>query len=176
VGGGLILSAGGGTIAGVSTALRELLIRHVDAGTIPGGVALLGAGNVEVVTAGVASIGGGPMGEDAIVRIQSMTKVITSVAALRLVEAGRLELDQSLVDWLPELADRQVLRGPTAELDERALGRTRATPVSTCAAPTFAVNTDRNGCDRPGGQRPRPRTISPHQCPHWAFGRLEIML
>jgi len=81
----------------VSTALRELLIRHVDAGTIPGGVALLGAGNVEVVTAGVASIGGGPMGEDAIMRIQSMTKAITSVAALRLVEAGCLELDQSLV-------------------------------------------------------------------------------
>jgi CubicO group peptidase (beta-lactamase class C family) len=102
----------------VSTTLRELLIRHVDAGTIPGAVALLGPGNVEVVTAGVASIGGGPMGEDAIMRIQSMTKAITSVAALRLVETGRLELDQSLVGWLPELADRQVLRHPAAELDD----------------------------------------------------------
>ena len=113
----------GGTIAGVSTALRELLIRHVDAGTIPGGVALLGAGNVEAATAGVASIGGGPMGEDAIMRIQSMTKAITSVAALRLVEAGRLGLDQSLVGWLPELADRQVLRAPTAELDDTGPAR-----------------------------------------------------
>ena len=102
----------------MSTALRELLIHHVDVGTIPGGVALLGAGHAEVVTAGVASIGGGPMGDDAIMRIQSMTKVITSVAALRLVEARRLELDQNLVDWLPELADRQVLRGPMAELDD----------------------------------------------------------
>ena len=119
----MILAVQGGTIAEVSTALRELLIRHVDAGTIPGGVALLGAGNVEVVTAGVASIGGGPMGEDAIMRIQSMTKAITSVAALRLVEAGRLELDQSLVDWLPELADRQVLRDPTAELDDTVPAR-----------------------------------------------------
>src|SRR5262249_56590294 len=77
----------------------------------------------EVVAAGVASIGGGPMGQDAIMRIQSMTKVITSVAALRLVEAGRLELDQSLVDWLPELADRQVLRGPAAELDDTVPAR-----------------------------------------------------
>jgi CubicO group peptidase (beta-lactamase class C family) len=119
----LILAVKDGTIAEVSTALRELLIRHVDAGAIPGGVALLGAGNVEVVTAGVASIGGGPMGEDAIMRIQSMTKVITSVAALRLVEAGRLELDQSLVDWLPELADPQVLRHPTAELDDTVPAR-----------------------------------------------------
>jgi CubicO group peptidase (beta-lactamase class C family) len=52
-----------------------------------------------------------------------MTKAITSVAALRLVEAGLLELDQSLVDWLPELADRQVLRGPTAELDDTVPAR-----------------------------------------------------
>jgi hypothetical protein len=32
--------------------------------------------------------------------------------------AGRLELDQSLVNWLPELADRQVLRRPAAEPGE----------------------------------------------------------
>jgi CubicO group peptidase (beta-lactamase class C family) len=114
----LILAVKGGTIAGVSRTLRELLVRHVAAGTIPGGVALLGAGDAEVVTAGVASVGGDPMGEDAIMRIQSMTKAITSVAALRLVEAGRLELDQSLAGWLPELAERQVLRGPGAELDD----------------------------------------------------------
>jgi CubicO group peptidase (beta-lactamase class C family) len=119
----LIRAAGGGTIAGVSTALQELLIRHVDAGTIPGGVALLGAGHAEVVTAGVASAGGGPMRTDAIMRIQSMTKAITSVAALRLVEAGRLGLDQSVTDWLPELADRQVLRAPAAELGDTVPAR-----------------------------------------------------
>jgi CubicO group peptidase (beta-lactamase class C family) len=115
----LILAVKGGTIAGVSRLLQDLLNRHVLAGTIPGGVALLGAeNNAEVVIAGVASIGGDPMGEDAIMRIQSMTKAITSVAALRLVEAGRLELDQSVTGWLPELADRQVLRDPAAELDD----------------------------------------------------------
>jgi CubicO group peptidase (beta-lactamase class C family) len=121
--GGLIPAFGGGTIAEVSTALRELLIHHVDAGTIPGGIAVLGAGDVEVATAGVASIGGGLLGEDAIMRIQSMTKAVTSVAALRLVEAGRLELDQSLVDWLPELADRRVLRHPASELDDTVPAR-----------------------------------------------------
>src|SRR5215467_13770681 len=121
--GGLIAAAGGGTITEVNTALRELLIQHVDAGTIPGAVALMGARDAEVVSAGVASIGGGPMREDAIMRIQSMTKAVTSVAALRLVEAGSLQLDQSLVDWLPELADRQVLRDPTAELDDTVPAR-----------------------------------------------------
>ena len=113
-----MLAVKGGTIAEVNRALQELLNRHVAAGTIPGGVALLGASNAEVVTAGVASVGGGLLGQDAIMRIQSMTKPITSVAALRLVEAGRLGLGESLADWLPELADRQVLRGPAAELDD----------------------------------------------------------
>ncbi len=119
----MILAVTGGTITEVSTALQDLLTRHVDAGTIPGGVALLGAGNAELVTAGVASVGGDPMGENAIMRIQSMTKAITSVAALRLVEVGRLGLDQSLAGWLPELADRQVLRGPTSELDDTVPAR-----------------------------------------------------
>ncbi len=119
----MILEVKGGTIAHVNRALQELLDRHVLAGTIPGGVALIDAGDADVVTAGVVSVGGDPMGENAIMRIQSMTKAITSVAALRLVEARRLELDQSLVDWLPELADRQVLRVPMAELDETVPAR-----------------------------------------------------
>ena len=108
--------------------LAEWLSRHVEAGTIPGGVALLGAGEgAEVVSAGVASIGGQPMPADAIMRIQSMTKVITAVAALRLVAAGRLELDQSLAEWLPELASRQVLRMPTAALDDTVPARREIT-------------------------------------------------
>jgi len=102
----------------VVSALQELLDRHVNAGTAPGAVALLGGRDPEVVAAGRASVGGDPMPTDAIVRIQSMTKVITAVAALRLVEAGRLDLDESVVGWLPELADRRVLRTPTAELDD----------------------------------------------------------
>jgi CubicO group peptidase (beta-lactamase class C family) len=119
----LILAVNGGTIARVNMALQELLDRHVAAGTIPGAVALVGAEDPDVAAAGVASIGGRPMAEDAIVRIQSMTKAITSVAALRLVEAGRLELDQPLEDWLPELADRQVLREPASELDDTGPAR-----------------------------------------------------
>jgi CubicO group peptidase (beta-lactamase class C family) len=119
----LILTVKGGTIAGVSRALQELLDRHVLAGTIPGGVAVMGAATAEIVSAGVSAVDGVPMGADAIVRIQSMTKAITSVAALRLVAAGRLDLDQSLVDWLPELADRQVLRSPTTELDDTVPAR-----------------------------------------------------
>jgi CubicO group peptidase (beta-lactamase class C family) len=60
-------------------------------------------------------------------RIQSMTKPITAVAALRLVEAGRLGLDQSLDDWLPELANRRVLLSPTATLDDTVPARRAVT-------------------------------------------------
>jgi len=70
----------------MTTALENLLVRHVETGTMPAAVALLAtAGDVEVVAAGAAAVSGRPMRDDAIMRIQSMTKVITSVAALRLV-------------------------------------------------------------------------------------------
>ncbi len=90
---------------------------------MPGAVALRGGHDPEVVVAGVASVDGDPMRDDAIMRIQSMTKAITSVAALRLVEAGRLGLDQSLEKWLPELADRRVLTSPSSPLDDTVPAR-----------------------------------------------------
>ena len=103
----------------MTTPLEDLLARHVENGTIQGAVALLGRGDdVELAAVGVASDDGRPMPADAIMRIQSMTKVITSVAALRLVESGRLGLDQSVEEWLPELANRRVLITPMAALED----------------------------------------------------------
>jgi CubicO group peptidase (beta-lactamase class C family) len=111
----------------VASELEGFLVRHIEAGTVPGAVALRGGADPEVVTAGVASIGGDPMRDDAIMRIQSMTKAITSVAALRLVEAGRIGLDQSVEGWLPELADRRVLTSPGAPLDDTVPAHRRIT-------------------------------------------------
>jgi CubicO group peptidase (beta-lactamase class C family) len=102
----------------VTSALEELLRRHVEAGTVPGAVAVLDAGNPETVAVGAASVGGPPMRTDAIMRIQSMTKAVTAVAALRLVEAGRIGLDSGVEEWLPELAERRVLTSPTAALTD----------------------------------------------------------
>ena len=100
----------------MTRALQDLLERHVASGTVPGVVASLGTAELKIVAAGAMSVGGAPMRADAIMRIQSMTKAVTTVAALRLVEAGRLRLDEPVERWLPELADRQVLRSPTADL------------------------------------------------------------
>jgi CubicO group peptidase (beta-lactamase class C family) len=79
----------------MSADLQRLLDRHVAAGAAPGIVAILGIGDEpEVVTAGTAALGAGPMPGDAIMRILSMTKVISAVATLRLIETGDLGLDQ----------------------------------------------------------------------------------
>ena len=100
----------------MTSALQDLLERHVASGTVPGVVASLGTAELKIVAAGAMSVCGAPMRADAIMRIQSMTKAVTTVAALRLVEAGRLRLDEPVERWLPELADRQVLKRPTADL------------------------------------------------------------
>jgi CubicO group peptidase (beta-lactamase class C family) len=107
----------------VPSELEALLVRHVEAGTVPGAVALRGARDPEVVAVGVGSNGGKPMREDAIFRIQSMTKSITAVAALRLVEADLIGLDQSVEGWLPELTDRRVLTSPGAPLGDTVAAR-----------------------------------------------------
>jgi methyl acetate hydrolase len=46
---------------------------------------------------------------DTVFWIASMTKPVTSVAAMQLVEAGRLSLDAPIGDWLPELAKPRIL-------------------------------------------------------------------
>jgi CubicO group peptidase (beta-lactamase class C family) len=52
-----------------------------------------------------------------IFRIASMTKPITSVAALMLLEDGRIGLDEPIATWAPEFARMSVLRAPDGPLD-----------------------------------------------------------
>ena len=40
-----------------------------------------------------------------------MTKAVTSTAAVQMAEQGKLQLDQPIVDVLPELSSPQVLEG-----------------------------------------------------------------
>jgi CubicO group peptidase (beta-lactamase class C family) len=49
-----------------------------------------------------------PMGKDAIFRVASMTKPLTSVAAMMLVEEGRIALDDPVAKYLPQFADLKV--------------------------------------------------------------------
>lgn len=56
-----------------------------------------------------------PMEVDTIVRIYSMSKIVTSVAALMLFEEGRFDLDDPVSRFLPELESMQVMVGGTAD-------------------------------------------------------------
>jgi CubicO group peptidase (beta-lactamase class C family) len=53
-----------------------------------------------------------------IFRIASMSKPVTSVAALMLVDEGRLTLDDPITKWMPEFAGMRVLRRPDGPLDD----------------------------------------------------------
>jgi CubicO group peptidase (beta-lactamase class C family) len=105
--------------------LHAALAAHVARGTVPGLVALVsrrGETHVEVIGTMVAQ-GPEPLRRDTLFRIASLTKPITAVAALILVEEGVLRLDAPVDPWLPELAGRRVLRTPGSPLDETVPAR-----------------------------------------------------
>ncbi len=98
--------------------LHRRIQQFVDAGQ-HAGISLLLARNGEI--ADIFSCGfrsrelGLPMSRDTIVRVYSMTKIVVSVAALTLLEEGRLGLHDPVADYLPEFRDLQVFAGGTAQ-------------------------------------------------------------
>src|SRR5438876_1317197 len=58
-----------------------------------------------------------PMRPDSIFRIGSMSKQITSVATMMLVDEGKLELDAPVAQYLPELKNMQVVKTDPATGD-----------------------------------------------------------
>ncbi len=55
-----------------------------------------------------------PIERNTIFRVYSMTKIVTAVATLTLMEDGRINLDDPVANYLPELKDLKVLTGGTA--------------------------------------------------------------
>jgi CubicO group peptidase (beta-lactamase class C family) len=91
-----------------------LLKRAADAGDVPGVVAMATAGDATIYQGafGTRRLGAArPMAIDTVVWIASMTKPVTSAAAMQLVEQGRLQLDEPAARWAPGLAAVQVLEG-----------------------------------------------------------------
>jgi len=101
--------------------IRSAIQGYVDAGAIAGAATLVWRHGRVVRT---ASLGrrdlttGLPVERDTIFRIASMTKPVTSVAALMLLEEGRFALDDPIVDYAPELAEMRVLLDPRGALDQ----------------------------------------------------------
>jgi CubicO group peptidase (beta-lactamase class C family) len=99
--------------------MHEVMAGYVEAGDMPGLVTLVSRdGEIFVDVIGSIAFDGPPMQRDTIFRITSMTKPVTAVAAMILVEECKLRLDDPVDRWLPELADRKVLRAIDAPLDD----------------------------------------------------------
>jgi CubicO group peptidase (beta-lactamase class C family) len=102
---------------GVHAAMR----RYVEAEILPGvsSAVLVGRDLVDLYCTGWADREAKlPLGEDHIFRVFSNTKLVTSCAALMLYEEGRIGLDDPVERFLPQLANRRVLRPGATALDD----------------------------------------------------------
>jgi CubicO group peptidase (beta-lactamase class C family) len=100
--------------------MHDVMAGHVASGRLPGLVTLVSRrGETHVDAIGTLAFGASaPMRRDTIFRIASLSKPVTAAAAMMLVEEGKLRLDDPVDRWLPELANRRVLRAIDAPLDE----------------------------------------------------------
>jgi CubicO group peptidase (beta-lactamase class C family) len=100
--------------------LRTTMAGHVERGDIPGIVMLICRGDeIHLEALGMTTIGGNePMQRDTIFRVASLTKPVTAAAAMILVDENKLRLDESVERWLPELANRKVLKSIGSPLDD----------------------------------------------------------
>jgi CubicO group peptidase (beta-lactamase class C family) len=93
----------------------------VQTGDVPGVVTLVWQNGriLDLHAVGVADVAmGRAITADAIFPIASMSKPVTVAAALRLVEQGKLKLEDPITRWAPEFADMRVLARPDGPLDE----------------------------------------------------------
>lgn len=94
--------------------IDALLRKAVDAGDVPGMVGMLTDRNGTTYEGGFGKrVLGQPaeMTPDTVVWIASMTKALTSTAAMQLVEQGKLDLESPASKWVPALGKVQVLEG-----------------------------------------------------------------
>jgi CubicO group peptidase (beta-lactamase class C family) len=98
----------------VTNAIDQVLRRAAEAGDIPGVVACV-ANDRDVIYEGAFGKrklnADAPMTIDTVFRIASMTKAVTSVAAMQLIEQGKLQLDQPVASVIPAFGELQVLLG-----------------------------------------------------------------
>jgi CubicO group peptidase (beta-lactamase class C family) len=101
-----------------------------------------------------------PMRKDAIFRMASMSKPVTGVAIMMLIEEGKVRLNDPVSRFIPEFKDMKVaVAKPGA--GGAAPGTTAAAPTTASAAPpsTTAAATTAQAAGRGRGRAPRPETM-----------------
>ncbi len=102
----------------MSTQIDAHLNEAAARGAVPGIVALAANDDGEIYRGAFGRRGpedATPMTADSVFRIASMTKAVTSAAAMKLVEEGRLGLEQPMREIAPEIGEAQVLTGFDAD-------------------------------------------------------------
>ncbi len=98
----------------MSHEVDELLARSVTEGGLPGVIAMATDGTESLYEGafGERTLGGGAsMSRDTVIWFASMTKALTAVAVMQLVEQGKLALDRPAGEVLPALGKIQVFEG-----------------------------------------------------------------
>ncbi len=111
-------------------AIRTLVTRYVRQRKVAGMVAAigLGQGGLRTISAGRLAIGvPEKVDRDTLWRIYSMTKPVTGMAAMLLIEDGVLGLDQPIHEILPQFREMTVLKRPAGPLGDVEPARTAIT-------------------------------------------------
>jgi CubicO group peptidase (beta-lactamase class C family) len=100
--------------------MHAVMTEHVARKSVPGLVlAIARRGDVHVFATGDSAFSeGAPIDDASIFRLSSMSKPVVAVAALLLIEECAIRLDDPVEQWLPELANRRVVRDVTGPIDD----------------------------------------------------------
>ncbi|MDR6833778.1 MULTISPECIES: serine hydrolase domain-containing protein [unclassified Sphingopyxis] len=139
--GGLALGGGAALLPRAAFAFKEsgaqlypathaFIKGFVDRRELAGALAAIGKGQdaAEFFGAGVQSNDSPtPVGPDTLWRLYSMTKPVTGIAAMLLIEDGKMKLDQPIADFLPAFAKMQVQNTPDGSITDL---RPAKTPIT----------------------------------------------
>lgn len=102
--------------------VTAMLDRYVTERKLPGALATFGWGEGPLGTIARGALGfdnPAQLAPDSLFRVYSMTKPVTGMAAMILIDEGKLGLDQKLADFLPEFANPKVASDPAKSLEAR---------------------------------------------------------
>ena len=112
-------------------AVARMIDGYVGSGKVPGMIAALGTGSsaqaMEIARGTLAKANPAAVDMDSLFRIYSMTKPITGMAAMMLVDEGRLRLDQPIGDLIPAFGKMQVQVTPDGSITDLRPAKTQIT-------------------------------------------------
>ncbi len=115
--------ASGRGVSGRWPAVQAVLDQWVQTKKVPGAAAGMARGldQMDFLTAGtIAFDSKNAVTPDSLFRAYSQTKPVTGMAAMMLIEDGKLKMDQNIADFMPAFANPRVLTDPDNSLASRA--------------------------------------------------------